>query len=250
LDVESAASVAAALEAVRPDAVLHAAALASADVCHRDPERARRINTGGSETVARACRARGIRLVALSTDLVFDGKTSRVNESHAAAPLSTYGRTKLDGEEAALAAHAGAAVARVALMHGRGFGPRASASEAIAWALRAGRRPTLFVDEYRTPVDAESLAPPLAALLAGTHEGRFHLGGPERVSRYELGVRIARRVGAPAEGIEAVRQDERPAAEPRPADVSLDSSRAQRELGYTPRRLEEAIADDRPSPEA
>src|SRR6185436_3009734 len=74
LDIESASSVEAAIETARPDAVLHAAALASVDVCERDPERARRTNAGGSALLARACAARGIRIVALSTDLVFDGR--------------------------------------------------------------------------------------------------------------------------------------------------------------------------------
>jgi dTDP-4-dehydrorhamnose reductase len=245
LDVESAGSVAAALERARPDAVLHAAALATADACHRDPERARRINVDGSETLARACRERDIRLVALSTDLVFAGDAPFADESRAPSPLSTYGRTKLEAEDAVLAAHPRAAVARVALVLGGGFGPRGSASESIAWALRAGRRPTLFVDEYRTPVDAESLAPALAALLAGPQTGRFHLGGPERISRYELGRRVARALGLSPDGIDAARQSERPSPEPRPADVSLDSTRAQRELGYRPRTLEEAIGSDR-----
>jgi dTDP-4-dehydrorhamnose reductase len=246
LDVESPGSVAAALEATRPDAVLHAAALAAADACHRDPERARRINVGASETLARACRERGIRLVALSTDLVLGGDVAFADESRGPCPLSTYGRTKLEGEEAVLAAHAGAAVTRIALVIGCGFGPRGTATEAIAWALRTGRRATLFVDEYRTPVDADSLAPALVALLAGTHTGRFHLGGPERISRHELGLRVARALGLSPDGIEAVRQADRPSPEPRPADVSLDSGRAQRELGYQPRALEEAIREDRP----
>jgi dTDP-4-dehydrorhamnose reductase len=249
LDVESASSVEAAIESARPDAVLHAAALARADDCERDPEHARRVNVGGSESVARACAIHGIRLVALSTDLVFSGDHGDVDETHEAAPLMAYGRTKLEGEEAVLAAHPGSAVARVALVLGRGFGPRGSASEAIAWALRAGRRPALFTDEYRTPVDAASLAAPLEALLTGVHRGRFHLGGPERISRYELGRRIARTLGRSAEEIDGVRQSDRPSPAPRPADVSLDSGRARRELGYQPRPLEEAIRDDRPSPE-
>jgi dTDP-4-dehydrorhamnose reductase len=249
LDVESAISVEAALESARPDAVLHAAALARTDDCERDPEQARRVNVGGCEYVARACAVRGIRLVALSTDLVFSGDHRDVAETHEAAPLMAYGRTKLEGEEAVLATHPGSAVARVALVMGRGFGPRGSASETIAWALRAGRRPALFTDEYRSPVDAASLAAPLEALLTGAHRGLFHLGGPERISRYELGRRVAQVLGRSAEAIDAVRQSDRPSAARRPADVSLDSGRARRELGYQPRPLEEAIRDDRPSPE-
>jgi dTDP-4-dehydrorhamnose reductase len=250
LDVEYASSVEKALKSTRADAVLHAAALASTEACEQEPDRARRVNVDGSEMVARACAARGVRLVAISTDLVFDGSARDVDESHRAAPLMVYGRTKLDAEQAVLTAHPRSAIARVALMIGRGFGPRGTASEAIAWDLKAGRRPALFTDEYRTPVDAESLAPALAALLSGTQTGRFHFGGPERISRYELGRRVARSLGLDENGIDAVKQSDRPSAAPRPADVSLDSSRARRELGYKPRPLEESLRDGRAEPDA
>jgi dTDP-4-dehydrorhamnose reductase len=243
LDVEDAASVERAIETARPDAVLHSAALANAETCEREPERARRINASGSAALARACAARGVRLVALSTDLVFPGDRSGSSDREPTRPLMVYGRTKVDGEDAVLAS--GGAVARVALIYGAGFGPRGTASEGIAWALREGRTVDLFTDEYRTPVDAESVTPALLALLEGRQGGVFHLGGPERLSRYELGQRVARTLGLPTEALRPVLQSDRPMLAARPADVSLDSSRAVRELGYRPRPAEDAIRDGR-----
>lgn len=244
LDVGLRDSVEAAFETARPDAVLHAAALASTDECERDPERAVLTNVRGSQWIARACAARRLPLVALSTDLVFAGDRELSDEATTAAPLMTYGRTKLEAENLVLASSPLAAVARVALVAGCGFGPRASATEAVAWALRQGRRVTLFADEFRTPVDAESLVPALAALLTGHHTGRFHLGGPERISRYELGLRVARVLGLDAGGIERASQKTWTGT-PRPADTSLDSSHARRELGYRPRPLDDVIRDGR-----
>jgi dTDP-4-dehydrorhamnose reductase len=250
LDLESAPSIEAAIESTRPDAVLHAGAFAFVDLCERDPDRAARVNTGGSEVIARACARREVRLVAISTDLVFPGDRAFSDEQQAAAPLMTYGRTKLRGEEAVLAGYPAAAVVRVPLIIGRGYGTRSTGTEAISWALRAGRPLKLFTDQYRTPADAESIAPTLAALLSGTHNGRFHLGGPERVSRYELGLRVAQVHGLAADGIEALPQSAVPAPAPRPPDVSLDSGRARRELGYEPRSLEDMIRGDRLGPDA
>jgi dTDP-4-dehydrorhamnose reductase len=134
-------------------------------------------------------------------------------------------------------------------MIGPGFGPRGSASETIAWAVRADRRPVLFTDEHRSPVDPESVVPALVTLLAGTHRGTFHLGGPERLSRHDLGLRVARVLGLPPDRIDAARQADHPLPAPRPADVSLDSGRAIRELGYRPRPVDEAIGDGRPGPD-
>ena len=85
-----------------------------------------------------------------------------------------------------LAAWPKAAVARVALVHGRGHGPRATSSESVLRALAAGQKATLYTDEYRTPVDPESVADAVARILERKGAGLFHLGGPERLSRFEL----------------------------------------------------------------
>jgi dTDP-4-dehydrorhamnose reductase len=249
MDLESPASVEAAIAETRPEAVLHAGANAFVDVCEKDPELARRVNVRGSEAVARACAERGLRLVAVSTDLVFAGDQAPYAEAAPTAPLMTYGRTKLQGEDAVLQLCPRGVVARVPLILGRGYGARSTASEMVTWALRAGKRVTLFTDQYRTPCDAEALAPALAALLTGRQTGRFHLGGPERVSRHELGLRVARAHGLPTDLIDAVPQTSRPSIAPRPPDVSFDSGRARRELGYRPRSLDEMLRGDRPGPE-
>lgn len=240
-------SVKDALDSVRPDAVLHSAALADADRCHLDPDLAARLNTEAPAWLARLCARRGLRLVALSTDLVFPGTRAHSREDDQPGPILHYARTKLDGERAIMGEHPGAAVARVALVVGRGHGRRGTASESIAWALREGRGLRLFSDQYRTPVDADSVATAASALLAGDQAGIFHLGGPERVSRYELGMRTAAALGLDSALIEEARQADGAVGVPRPLDVSLDSSRARRELGFRPRGLDEAIRAGRPT---
>jgi dTDP-4-dehydrorhamnose reductase len=246
LDVADPASVATALSATRWAAVLHCAALADADACERDPDAAERLNEGACRTLAAACVARGVGLVALSTDLVLPGERPYSSESDPAAPASVYGRTKRAGEQAILAADPSFAVARVALVAGRTHGPHPSASEAIAWALDEGRPLRLFTDQYRTPVDPESVADALTALLSGGAGGLYHLGGPERLSRFELGLRVAAVLGLDPRRIEPVRQADLAFDAPRPADVSLDGRRARDRLGWRPRDVDEAIRSGRP----
>ena len=199
-------------------------------------------------TLGRLCRERALRLVALSTDLVFRGGRAFVREDDTPAPLSVYGRTKLAGEEAVLAACPSAAVVRIALTLGRGHGARGTSTESVAWALGAGRAVQLFTDEYRTPVDPESVADALARLLERGGSGRYHLGGPERLSRHDLGLRVARALGLPESGITAALQSDHEGPDPRAADVSLDSTRARRELGWEPRPIDEAIRESRMAP--
>jgi dTDP-4-dehydrorhamnose reductase len=182
--------------------------------------------------------------------MVFAGDRAPLREDEPPDPLTVYGRTKRDGERAVLEELETAAVARVALVYGRGHGPRGTSSESVAWSLRARRPVSLFTDEHRTPVDAESVADAVARLLDRGAAGLFHLGGPERLSRYEIGVRTARALGLDPSGIVAARQDEHRAPEPRPRDVSLDSGRARRELDWEPRPVEQALRESRPAPDA
>ena len=236
------------LDSARPEAVVHAAAIGQAGRCQERPDEAHRVNVVLPGTLGRLCRERGLRLVALSTDLVLPGDQAFVREDDTPAPLGVYGRTKLAGEEAVLSALPSAAVARVALTLGRGHGARGTSTESVLWALRAGQGVRLFTDEYRTPVDPESVTDALVRLLERGGSGRFHLGGPERLSRHELGLRVARAFSLPGSGITAGRQSDH--GSPRASDVSLDSTRARRELGWKPRPIDEAIRESRTEPGA
>jgi dTDP-4-dehydrorhamnose reductase len=245
LDLGSPASLAAALDQARPDAVVHAAACADVDVCEREPERARLLNALATERLSALCLERRTRLVALSTDLVLAGDRPLADERVEPLPTLEYGRSKHAAERAVLSASPDFTVLRVALVIGHGFGPRSTASEGVLWALASGGRPLLFTDQYRTPVDAESIADAIARVLSGRGSGLFHLGGLERVSRYELGRRVALAFGFDAARLEPVEQALRPIGLPRPADCSLDITRARRELGWEPRPLELGIRGSR-----
>jgi dTDP-4-dehydrorhamnose reductase len=118
----------------------------------------------------------------------------------------------------------------------------------VLWALQKGGAVRLFTDEHRTPVDPESVVEALVRLLELGGAGRFHLGGPERLSRHELGLRVARAFGLPESGITAGRQSDHGGPEPRAADVSLDSTRARRELAWEPRPVDEALRESRMEP--
>jgi dTDP-4-dehydrorhamnose reductase len=249
LDLLEPASAASALERTRPDAVVHCAAQGDADCCEREPRPAGRLNAEATAELARACRRGGLRLVALSTDLVFAGDHPFVSENDAPGPILVYGRTKLAGEDAALAEAPDAAVLRVALATGRGHGAKGTSTESVAWALGAGHSLRLYTDQFRTPVDADSVADAVVRALERPVSGRFHVGGPERVSRWELGRRVARVLGLREEGIAPVTIAEMPQEARRPADCSLDSSRARRELGWEPRSLADAIRSGRPAPD-
>lgn len=244
-DLSSPQSVREALRASGCGTVVHCAAMADVGACERDPPAAWSINVTGTESLLAACARSGAWVIAVSTDLVCPGDRAFSREDDPVAPELVYARTKRAAEEAVLAA--GGTVVRVPLIAGRGHGARGTVSEQIRWALEKGRAMRLFTDQFRTPTDPESIASALAVLIASPRPERFHLGGPERVSRHEIGLRVARAFGLREDLVEAAVSADA-TGPPRPADVSLDSSRAARELGYRPRPLDEAIAESRRGP--
>ena len=88
------------LQKISPDVVIHCAAMTAVDKCESERLLAYKLNSDGTENVAKVCNQHHVRLIAISTDYVFDGKGERPWEpdDKCYAPLSVYGQTKLDGE--------------------------------------------------------------------------------------------------------------------------------------------------------
>jgi dTDP-4-dehydrorhamnose reductase len=227
VDLADKTAISAAFREAGPDGILHSGALASVADCQRDAERARMVNTLGSAMLAELAEEAAIRLVSVSTDLVFDGLRGGYREEDAVSPLSTYGRTKAAAEQAVLA-YPGAAVVRVPLLFGPSLIGRPTFFDQQTTALREGRSLALFHDEWRTPLDFRTAALALIALLETDYVGLLHVGGPERLSRIEMGRRLAASLRCDPAAIVAVSRDSTPAAEPRPCDTSLDCSRWRR----------------------
>ena len=84
---------------VRPNAVIHAAALANIDFCEANPGQAWRVNEGATRTLADLCDETGARMIYVSTDTVFDGVKGHYAEDDAPGPVNEYARTKVAGEQ-------------------------------------------------------------------------------------------------------------------------------------------------------
>ncbi|MFO0910548.1 MAG: SDR family oxidoreductase [Isosphaeraceae bacterium] len=226
VDLQDHRAVVSALEAFDPAAVIHLGAISAVEEARRDPERARAVNVEATRTVAQWCSARGRKLVFTSTDLVFDGRLPRrYREDDPPSPETTYGRTKVDAEAAALAAPGGI-VARLSLLYGPAKpGGVATYLDRAMTAFHQGETQAFFEDEFRTPLDLETAAEILVRLAESDRSGLVHVGGAERVSRYELAQRIASALCLDSRLLQRNRQCEQTFAEPRPADVALDTTR-------------------------
>jgi dTDP-4-dehydrorhamnose reductase len=240
-DLGDGRSVEAALRAFRPDAVLHAGAATDVDACERDPALAWRVNVGGTEQVARACAALGARLVAVSTDYVFDGERGPYGEEDVPNPRGAYARTKRCGEEAALLLAADCAVARVAVVYSGRPGAKPTFATQVVEKLSRGEPVKAFSDQLvSTTLAANGAAMCLELLLETDYRGVLHASDATVLSRVEFAEAVARRFGLAGE-IVRVRTADVDLAAPRPLRGGLRVERAARLLRNKPLEIGDAL---------
>lgn len=221
LPVDDAGALEAAFEAVRPDIVIHTAALTNVDRCEEHPDEADAVNAAGTRNVvSAAARAGEAHVVYISTDYVFDGRGTRpYRESDETHPLSVYGETKLAGERSC---PPGATIVRtswVAGAHGPNF-------VRTVLDLGRGRGALRFVDDQRaSPTFTSDLAPAVVALAKNRQPGCFHVTNSGDASRFDLARETLAAAGADPSRVRPITTAEldppRPAV--RPAYSVLDN---------------------------
>ena len=183
---------------VKPDAVIHCAALADLDACEVRPDLAHQMNAGMPRQVAEVCALRGIRLIHISTDAVFSGeKEGSYVETDLPEPRGVYAITKLEGEQAVLHAHPSATVVRVNF-YGWSLSQHRSLAEFFVGRLSDGSNVNGFTDVRFCPMFVGHLDAILLMMLPRKMPGIYHLVGPQSMTKYQFGVEIARQFGLPA----------------------------------------------------
>jgi len=236
LDITDAAAVLRALDEVRPDVVVNAAAYTAVDRAEAERDAAFAVNRGGAQAVASACAARDVRLVHVSTDYVFDGeKRGPYVETDAIAPINGYGASKAAGEAAVLLALPGAIVVRTSWLFS------ADGANFVTTMIRLARqRPSLRVvaDQEGCPTSAADLARGILELAKlGVPGGIYHFAGAPATTWHALATATideAARLGrAPRVPIEAIATADYPTPARRPRSSVLDTAKV-RALGVTP----------------
>lgn len=225
----------------RPDSLIHLAAARDPNWCELNPDASEAINAVVPERLSSVADRDGIRLIHVSSDLVFDGESGApYSESDRVAPLSVYGMHKARAECVVLERCPDALVCRLPLLFGPASPLSGSFVQGMIAAIEQGRTVQAFVDEWRTPVSSWDVADFFAMHLDAGVSGLLHLGGAERLSRYEFALRWAEVSGVDGDRVVACSSADVPMAAARSRDVSLDSSRA-RPLGYSPGCLVESL---------
>ncbi|MCU1351758.1 MAG: rmlD [Acidimicrobiales bacterium] len=241
LDITDRAAVRAALDELRPDAVVNLAAYNAVDAAESDPDGALRVNAMAVRNLVEACRSTGARLCHVSTDYVFDGtKDGPYQEWDRPNPMSAYGRSKAAGEQELRPEDLLVRTSWVCGQHGRN-----AVTAVLGLAAEAGRELTFVDDQRGCPTMAADLAATLVDLVTDEHTGTFHVTNAGPVTWYEFVREILQAAGHDPDRVRPISTDEldppRPA--PRPRNSVLDGA-ALRVRGLTPvRDHREALAE-------
>ncbi|WP_317966254.1 dTDP-4-dehydrorhamnose reductase [Paenibacillus sp. CCS19] len=240
LDITDLAQCRAALERIKPDAVIHCAAYTAVDRAETDSDAAYQVNAAGSRNIAIAAREAGAKLAFVSTDYVFDGRsTTPYNEYDRTNPLTVYGKSKLAGEQLVQSLHDRYFVVRTAWVYG------AHGANFVRTMLRLGEAGgTLKVvsDQLGSPTYTADLAQMLLTLVTTEAYGIYHATNSGSCSWYEFAAAIFEEGGLAAQAVPCTTA-EFPRPAPRPAYSVLDHS-ALRANGLPPmRHWREALRD-------
>jgi dTDP-4-dehydrorhamnose reductase len=230
VDLLDLVSIPARVAALSPDLIIHCAALADIDKAEQHPALAEKINTQVPEAIARAAKACGAQLIHISTDAVFDGQRGDYRETDAPNPISVYARTKLEGEQAVLAAYPQAVAARVNFYGWSPTGQR-SLAEFFYTHLRSEQTMNGFTDVFFSPLYVGHLAELLLTIADRRLEGLYHVFCPQATSKYAFGVSIARLFELDESLINPSALQEIQAGTPRSLNLSMNTDKLQTALG-------------------
>ena len=228
LDLTDRANVERTWQSIKPNAVIHCAALSRTKDCEQDPAQACRVNVEATAHLVQL--SQDIPFIFLSSGEVFDGKTGWYSEADEPNPINVYGKTKLEAEQAVLQ-NPRHTVVRIVLTAGTSETGDRSFVEDMCRTAKAGKDVTLYADEFRCPLPAGVIARVIWELVDCRQPGLYHLGGSERLSRWEIGETLlpwcpelkGRLVNGSARNH---------VGSPRPADLSLRCDKIQGLLSF------------------
>ena len=225
---------------VSPDLIIHTAGIADVDKCEAHAETAWRVNADYAGMIAKAASATSKKLIHISTDHLFDGKTPFMTENNVPNPLNTYGASKLAAERLISAENPDALILRVNFF---GWGPnyRSSFSDWILASLWQNQRITLYDNVIFSPLYVTEIVNAAHRLLASGATGIFNLVSSDAISKYNFGIKLADQFNLDKNLIDRGSYDEKKEIA-RPLDMSLNNRKFLNQCGIDALPINRSIA--------
>lgn len=240
LDLTKQDQIISVVKSIKPEIIIHLAALTDVDMCETQKELAHLINVQATKTLAVESSKHDSFFVYVSTDYVFDGKNGMQNETDMANPLNFYGKTKLEGEHVVADSIPSYSIIRTSTP----FGMHEKKKSFPIWLkdnLESKKQIPVLVDQFTSPTFVPDFSNMLIEIATKRIKGVMHVAGATRISRYKFAKIIADKFHLDNTLLKPVKIDEMKWVAPRPQDSSLDVSKAVKILDYKPQQIEQSV---------
>jgi dTDP-4-dehydrorhamnose reductase len=240
LDLTDETQIIQTLEEIKPDKIIHLAAMTGVDLCETKQEIATLINTKATETLAKQAAKINAFFVYVSTDYVFDGINEMKKENESTNPLGFYGKSKLEGELVLNKLASNWCIARTSTP----FGIHSTKKSFPLWVkenLEAKKEIPVLVDQFTSPTYVPNLSKMLIEIATRQIVGLIHVSGATRISRYALAELVAHKLNLDKNLLIPTKIDAMNWKAPRPKDSSLDVSLATETLSEQPQKIEQSL---------
>lgn len=243
LDIGNQNEVDTIIDTVKPDVVIHTAAMTNVDACETDKAGCLTNNVNAVEYIVKACNRNNAHLVHVSTDFIFDGEDGPYDEEAKPNPVSYYGWSKMEAERIVQEQSKSWAILRTILVFG--VVDHMSRSNVVLWAkgaLEKGNEMNVVDDQYRMPTLAEDLAEGCILAARQQAQGIYNISGKDYMSVFELVERVADYYGLAKDKIKKVSSSTLNQPAMRPPKTGFILTKSINTLGYNPHSFEEGLA--------
>jgi len=228
------------IDKIKPDSIIHLAAMTGVDQCETHPDLVMKINANATEIMARQAAKQNTFFLYISTDYVFDGINGMRKESDTPNPLGFYGKSKLAGELALNKLPSSWCIARTSTP----FGIHKTKKSFPIWIkenLESKKEISVLTDQFTSPTYVPNLSKMLIELATRQIVGLIHTSGTTKISRYNFAKMLADKLHLDKKLLIPTKTDEMNWNAQRPKDSSLDVSLATEILNEKPQKIEQSL---------
>jgi dTDP-4-dehydrorhamnose reductase len=244
LDIEDQQNVESVFSVLKPEVIIHGAAMTNVDECELNQEACYRANVTATRYLVEAAKKINSHFVFVSTDFIFSGEDGNnpYDEEATPDPVNYYGQTKLEGEEIVKNSGLSWAIARTVLVYG--IANDLSRSNIILWvksSLEAGKEIQVVDDQVRTPTLAEDLAAGCILIAEQRATGVFNISGSDLLTPFQMAIETAEYFGLNKSLINKTDSTKFKQPARRPMKTGFIIEKARKQLGYEPKSFRTGI---------
>jgi len=239
LDLTNFSKVNSKLDDIKPDVIVHLAALTNVDECEENHLLADKLNVEATKLLCKKAQQHGSFFIYMSTDYVFDGKIGMKKESDTTNPINYYGKTKFQAEKIVQSLD-NFSIVRTSTPFG--FHPRkVTFLHFIINNLKQNNPISVVKDQYTSSIFVPNLSSMIIELIEKQLNGIFHLASSNQSSRYDIGKMVAKKMNLDENLIKPILMSDLPWKAPRPQYSTLDVSKVKSILETKPLSINDGL---------